>query len=188
MCQGRDETGGKSIGPSVFQRNLLIGRGSASFPLSSAPHPQSRRWTMSLRACGFIIFRRPRIPKVDNKAIEFLLLQTSYGTNHWTPPKGHVDPGESDLETAFRETREEAGLDASQLKIIEGFKSELNYVVNSKPKTVIYWLAEGLHPHCRIPRVRESKLRPKRPTTQRSGRVWRIPVRHLSLSSESLVL
>ncbi|XP_068958012.1 bis(5'-nucleosyl)-tetraphosphatase [asymmetrical] isoform X3 [Petaurus breviceps papuanus] len=144
MCQGRDETGGKSIGPSVFQRNLLIGRGSASFPLSSAPHPQSRRWTMSLRACGFIIFRRPRIPKVDNKAIEFLLLQTSYGTNHWTPPKGHVDPGESDLETAFRETREEAGLDASQLKIIEGFKSELNYVVNSKPKTVIYWLAEML--------------------------------------------
>ncbi|XP_036593381.1 bis(5'-nucleosyl)-tetraphosphatase [asymmetrical] isoform X1 [Trichosurus vulpecula] len=99
-------------------------------------------WTMSLRACGFIIFRRPHVPKVDNKAIEFLLLQTSYGTNHWTPPKGHVDPGESDLETAFRETQEEAGLDASQLNVIEGFKSELNYVVNSKPKTVIYWLAE----------------------------------------------
>ncbi|XP_043831216.1 bis(5'-nucleosyl)-tetraphosphatase [asymmetrical] isoform X1 [Dromiciops gliroides] len=100
------------------------------------------RLIMSLRACGFIIFRRPCVPKVDNSAIEFLLLQTSYGTNHWTPPKGHVDPGESDLETAFRETKEEAGLDANQLKIIEGFKSELNYVANSKPKTVIYWLAE----------------------------------------------
>ncbi|XP_074136327.1 bis(5'-nucleosyl)-tetraphosphatase [asymmetrical] isoform X1 [Sminthopsis crassicaudata] len=100
------------------------------------------RWIMSLRACGFIIFRRPRIPKLDNSAIEFLLLQTSYGIHHWTPPKGHVDPGENDLQTAFRETQEESGLDSSQLNIIEGFKSELNYVVNSKPKTVIYWLAE----------------------------------------------
>lgn len=32
-------------------------------------------------AAGFIIFRRLQ-------QIEYLLLQTSYGIHHWTPPKG----------------------------------------------------------------------------------------------------
>lgn len=53
-----------------------------------------------------------------------------------------MEPGEDDLETALRETREEAGIEAGQLTIIEGFKRELNYVARNKPKTVIYWLAE----------------------------------------------
>ncbi|EFB22136.1 hypothetical protein PANDA_020041, partial [Ailuropoda melanoleuca] len=97
---------------------------------------------MALRACGLIIFRRRLIPTVDKPAIEFLLLQASDGIHHWTPPKGHVDPGENDLETALRETQEEAGITAGQLTIIEGFRRELNYVARGKPKTVIYWLAE----------------------------------------------
>ncbi|XP_058027956.1 bis(5'-nucleosyl)-tetraphosphatase [asymmetrical] [Ahaetulla prasina] len=100
---------------------------------------------MSLRACGLIIFRR--LPKARATAatdghIEYLLLQTSYGIHHWTPPKGHVDPGEDDLRTALRETQEEAGLASTQFTIQEGFKKELNYVVRGKPKTVVYWLAE----------------------------------------------
>uniref|UniRef100_A0AAA9TWM6 Bis(5'-nucleosyl)-tetraphosphatase [asymmetrical] n=2 Tax=Bos TaxID=9903 RepID=A0AAA9TWM6_BOVIN len=55
---------------------------------------------------------------------------------------GHVEPGESDLETALRETQEEAGIEAGQLTIIEGFRRELSYVARAKPKIVIYWLAE----------------------------------------------
>ncbi|KAK2507956.1 hypothetical protein MC885_015675 [Smutsia gigantea] len=97
---------------------------------------------MALRACGLIVFRRCLIPKVDNTAIEFLLLQASDGIHHWTPPKGHAEPGENDLETALRETQEEAGIEAGQLTIIEGFRRELSYVAREKPKTVIYWLAE----------------------------------------------
>uniref|UniRef100_UPI002540129A bis(5'-nucleosyl)-tetraphosphatase [asymmetrical] n=1 Tax=Euleptes europaea TaxID=460621 RepID=UPI002540129A len=104
---------------------------------------------MTIRACGLIIFRKLReaasspsaAATVENN-IEYLLLQTSYGTHHWTPPKGHVDPGEDDLQTALRETQEEAGLDPSQFTILEGFKKELNYTVRGKPKSVIYWLAE----------------------------------------------
>lgn len=46
------------------------------------------------------------------------------------------------MQTALRETQEEAGIDAGQLTIIEGFRKELNYVAWEKPKTVIYWLAE----------------------------------------------
>lgn len=33
-------------------------------------------------AAGFVIFRR------ITGRIEYLLLQTSYGIHHWTPPKG----------------------------------------------------------------------------------------------------
>ena len=33
-------------------------------------------------ASGLIIFR------TINETFEYLLLQTSYGENHWTPPKG----------------------------------------------------------------------------------------------------
>jgi len=34
-------------------------------------------------AAGFIIYRR-----TGQGPIEYLLLQTSYGAHHWTPPKG----------------------------------------------------------------------------------------------------
>ena len=47
-------------------------------------------------AAGFVVFRR------FQSAIEFLLLHASYEQNLWSPPKGHVDPGEKELETAWR--------------------------------------------------------------------------------------
>ncbi|MBN3272480.1 AP4A tetraphosphatase, partial [Polyodon spathula] len=55
---------------------------------------------------------------------------------------GHVDPGEDDLQTALRETQEEAGLGVEHFRILEGYRKELRYMVNSQPKTVVYWLAE----------------------------------------------
>ena len=94
-----------------------------------------------VRAAGFIIYRK-------TPEIQFLLLQCSQA-KHWSPPKGHVDPGESDYETALRETVEESGFSQEMLKIITDFKVELNYEVKSRrtqhelvPKVVTYWLAE----------------------------------------------
>lgn len=95
-------------------------------------------------AAGFVVFRR-----ISN-GIEYLLLQTSYGIHHWTPPKGHVDPGESDLETAYRETREESGLEQSDIKVYEDTKKTLNYKVKGKPKVVHYWLAELVNPSAKV--------------------------------------
>ncbi|XP_033223054.1 bis(5'-nucleosyl)-tetraphosphatase [asymmetrical] [Belonocnema kinseyi] len=91
---------------------------------------------MGKRACGLIIFRRFKGP------VEYLLMQTSYGEHHWTPPKGHVDPGENDMQTALRETEEEAGFVRDDLKIFEEAKQEMEYLVKGKSKVVIYWLAE----------------------------------------------
>ncbi|CAK1553017.1 unnamed protein product [Leptosia nina] len=92
------------------------------------------------RAAGLVIY------KYSNDLIQFLLLQTSYGIHHWTPPKGHVDPGESDWETALRETKEEAGYCQKDLEIDESSKKTLFYNVNGKPKEVIYWLAKLKNP------------------------------------------
>ncbi|XP_068599097.1 bis(5'-nucleosyl)-tetraphosphatase [asymmetrical] [Brachionichthys hirsutus] len=105
---------------------------------------------MALRACGVIVFRRLARCAPPPDDIEYLLLQTSYGERHWTPPKGHVDPGEEDFATALRETQEEAGLGGEQLRVIDGFVQELHYEVRGRPKEVLYWLAELRDPGTKV--------------------------------------
>lgn len=106
-------------------------------PISGSSN-KSKMAAPELRAAGLIIFRRRNF----TGPFEYLLLQTSYGRHHWTPPKGHVDPGESDMQTALRETEEESGLKESSLNVMQNVQKILNYQVRGQPKTVIYWLAE----------------------------------------------
>lgn len=68
-----------------------------------------------------------------------------------------MDPGENDMETALRETEEEAGLKDNHLQIIEDFRKELHYEVNQKQKTVIYWLAKLVDPDAAVKLSEEHK-------------------------------
>ncbi|XP_072942706.1 bis(5'-nucleosyl)-tetraphosphatase [asymmetrical] [Epargyreus clarus] len=97
-----------------------------------------------LQAAGLVIFR------YTNQMVQFLLLQTSYGEHHWTPPKGHVDPGEDDWTTALRETQEEAGLTKNDLEIYKDVTKTLEYYVNNKRKYVVYWLAQMKNPETKV--------------------------------------
>lgn len=63
---------------------------------------------------------------------------------------GHVDAGEDDLTTAWRETQEEAGLGKQQLRLVDGFLQRLHYQVRGKEKEVLYWLAELRDPRIKI--------------------------------------
>ncbi|CAD5211425.1 unnamed protein product [Bursaphelenchus xylophilus] len=90
-----------------------------------------------VRAAGLLVYR-----VVGEKKFEYLLLQASYEPHHWTPPKGHVDPGEDEWQAALRETQEEAHIEQSQLEIDKNFKYEMFYEANGKPKSVHYWLAK----------------------------------------------
>lgn len=54
------------------------------------------------KSCGALVFRRAE-PNV-----EVLLLKHRAG--HWDFPKGHVEEGESEQDTALREVLEESGL------------------------------------------------------------------------------
>jgi 8-oxo-dGTP diphosphatase len=48
---------------------------------------------------------------VRNAAGEVLLVQQNYGTHAWGAPGGVVEPGETPMGAAIRETAEEVGLD-----------------------------------------------------------------------------
>ncbi|KAG5679943.1 hypothetical protein PVAND_009478 [Polypedilum vanderplanki] len=88
------------------------------------------------RASGFLIYR------FFSNEIQYLLLRASYAGYHWTPPKGHAHSGESDFETALRETREETGYIEKDLIIYKDISRTLNYRVKKKPKVVTYFLAQ----------------------------------------------
>lgn len=69
------------------------------------------------RSAGAIIFHK------KNKKIEYLILH--YAINYWGFPKGHVEKGESDRETAKREIDEETGL--KDLTFIPGFERKTHW-------------------------------------------------------------
>lgn len=87
------------------------------------------------RSCGAIIWREQEgLPRV-------LLLQHRNG-GHWAFPKGHVEDGETDRQTALREIREETGL---KVKLDPGFRRVVTF--SPKPrvmKDVVYFAARPI--------------------------------------------
>ena len=99
------------------------------------------------RSAGFLIFHRrpgadPAVAPTSNGDVRFLLLD--YG-RHWDFAKGHVDPGETDLDAAVRELREETGI--TRFTRVPEFQQEIVYFFRSGRhglirKTVVFFLAE----------------------------------------------
>ncbi len=87
-------------------------------------------------SCGIVPLR-----KGDNE-IEVLLIFHRGGRN-WAFPKGHKDPGETDLQTAERELNEETGLTVSSFLSKTPYKETYQfYKFKDKiSKTVIYFPA-----------------------------------------------
>jgi len=67
-------------------------------------------------SCGAIIFN------INKKKPEYLLVK--YPT-YWGFVRGHVEPGETEELTAFREALEEAGL--TDLTFVPGFRETISY-------------------------------------------------------------
>src|SRR5438105_2269159 len=92
------------------------------------------------KSCGFLIVR-------GNPIREFLLMRHA---DRWDLPKGHVDPGESEMQCALRELHEETGITADDIEITEGFRFTTRYQVRSKrdgrliDKTLVVFLARLL--------------------------------------------
>lgn len=75
-----------------------------------------------VKSCGFLIVR-------GNPVREFLLMRHA---ERWDLPKGHVDPGETEIECALRELREETGIAAEEIEVVDGFRFTTHYQVRSK--------------------------------------------------------
>jgi 8-oxo-dGTP pyrophosphatase MutT (NUDIX family) len=69
------------------------------------------------KSCGALVFHEEKGARL------FLLLH--YAGGHWDFPKGHVETGESEEQTALREIQEETGL--GPIEFLPGFREEVSY-------------------------------------------------------------
>ena len=84
------------------------------------------------KSCGAIVFRK------YHGNTELLLIKHAVG-GHWSFPKGHVEPGETEAQTALREVREETGL---EVQIDTSFREVVSYSPRKDTiKNVVYFLA-----------------------------------------------
>lgn len=76
------------------------------------------------------------VVRESTRGLEFLLVRPSSGLDQWVLPKGHIDPGETPEETAPREVREEAGVEA---KIVREL-ARLPQSTRTGPSLVVWYL------------------------------------------------
>ena len=94
-------------------------------------------------SCGFIVVRR-------EPNLSFLLMKHH---DRWDIPKGHVDDGETEIQCALRELREETAITEKQLSIDGQFRFSFEYQVRLKknggelkPKRLVVFLATLTEP------------------------------------------
>ena len=86
------------------------------------------------KSCGALVFRR------FHGNTELLLIKHANG-GHWSFPKGHVESGETEVETALREIKEETGID---VLIDPSFREVISYSPKKDTqKDVIYFIARA---------------------------------------------
>jgi bis(5'-nucleosidyl)-tetraphosphatase len=96
------------------------------------------------KSCGILLAPEMEEWSGGGKAVEtcFLLLKSSKW-GEWGPPKGHVEPGENETETALRELFEESGL--HRVRFVPEFRHVLTYSIRvggePKKKEAVYFLA-----------------------------------------------
>lgn len=88
------------------------------------------------KSCGIVLFRE------KNGENHYLLLH--YPGGHWDFPKGHVEEGEKERETAARELLEETGI--ADPEFLQNFREHISYKYYKESKLshkqVIFFLAK----------------------------------------------
>lgn len=97
-----------------------------------------------IKSCGFLLYR-------FEPELSFLLMRHH---DRWDLPKGHVDPGETKMQAAYRELHEETGISCEHIRMDGRFRFKQKYKVPGKryglsgewDKTLVIYLAELLVP------------------------------------------
>ena len=88
------------------------------------------------KSCGAIVYRR------FHGNTEILLIR-HIKSGYWSFPKGHVENGETEVETATREIQEETNID---VLIDSGFRETVSFSPRrDTSKTVVYFVAKALN-------------------------------------------
>ncbi len=86
------------------------------------------------KSCGAVIFND------STKERHFLVVKNQNG-RYWGFPKGHIEVGETEEQTAIREVKEETGLDVT---LLDGFRKTSVYrLVGHIKKKVVIFLAKS---------------------------------------------
>ncbi|MDR1122754.1 MAG: NUDIX domain-containing protein [Endomicrobium sp.] len=72
-------------------------------------------------SCGAVVY------KMTQGNVPIFLLVNSKRSDRWGFPKGHIEDGESEIETAKREIFEETGI--KSVKFVENFRQEDIYLI-----------------------------------------------------------
>lgn len=82
------------------------------------------------KSCGAVIFND-----------EDKVLIVKHNAGHWDFPKGHMEEGETEKQTALREVKEETNID---IDILEDYRYESHYSPKENvEKTVVFFLAKS---------------------------------------------
>lgn len=103
------------------------------------------------KSCGAIVYKK-------ESEIKFLVIQHR-GTHggHWDFPKGHVEPGETEEQTAKREVFEETGI---KFDFLSGFEEKINYRMwNGIEKDVIFFIGRCKNSNIKIDHKELSKAK-----------------------------
>ena len=93
------------------------------------------------KSCGGIIFYKTK------QNTKILLVKNNNG-RYWSFPKGHIEDGETEQETAIREIKEETGLDVS---IVGDFREVSEYCPFGRiRKRVVFFLAQTFTDNVKI--------------------------------------
>lgn len=85
------------------------------------------------KSCGAVIYAK------DGDSVKFLLVKSS-ASDRIGFPKGHIEKGETEIDTAVREIYEETSLNVS---VSSDFREEYDYTINGYiNKKVVYFLSE----------------------------------------------
>lgn len=91
------------------------------------------------KSCGAVVYRR------YHGNLEILLIK-HINSGHWSFPKGHVEAGETEVETARREIKEETGIDVI---IDPTFREIVTYSPKKDTqKDVVYFIAKAKNYDC----------------------------------------
>ena len=86
------------------------------------------------KSCGAIVYRK------FHGNTEILLIK-HVNSGHWSFPKGHVEEGETEEETALREVKEETGID---ILVDTSFRETVQYYPRKDTqKIVVYFLGKA---------------------------------------------
>jgi 8-oxo-dGTP pyrophosphatase MutT (NUDIX family) len=97
------------------------------------------------KSCGAVVYRK------YHGNTEILLIR-HIKSGYWSFPKGHIECGESEAQTAIREIKEETGLDVF---VDTGFRETVTFSPRrDATKTVVYFVAKAKN-HDILPQFEE---------------------------------